>query len=177
MSTRSYILKEMPDGTYYGIYCHCDGYLTHNGAMLLDHYNTEDRVDRLLAKGNLSVLGECIEPDPSLPHSYDNRQEGVCVFYGRDRNEPSQEALEMKLEDIDDPSSWIRYCYIFGQDKKWRYFECGHLNEGLKDLRESLEEEYLKLGFPRPEGYYGFYTQSDIAKRRYDYKKSLEAGV
>lgn len=40
MSTRSLICKEQQDGTYYGIYCHSDGYLTYNGAMLLDHYST-----------------------------------------------------------------------------------------------------------------------------------------
>ena len=37
MSTRSYIAKQIGDNQFHTIYCHSDGYLTHNGAMLLDH--------------------------------------------------------------------------------------------------------------------------------------------
>ncbi|MDD6846879.1 MAG: hypothetical protein PUE07_05125 [bacterium] len=175
MSTRSYILEEQEDGTYKGVYCHCDGYLTYNGAMLLDHYATKERVEKLISMGNLSSLHENIEPDPSLPHDFNDRQKDVCVFYGRDRGEKGQEAMTMDLKDIDDPSSWIEYCYVFGKDGRWRYFECGHLGEGLKDLQTALDEEYTKLGFPRPKGYYGFYTEDDIKKLRYDYAKSQQA--
>jgi hypothetical protein len=171
MSTRSYICKENEDGTITGSYCHCDGYLTYNGAMLLDHYNTKERVDKLLSFGNMSCLNEIIEPDPSKPHTFDDRQPNVTVFYGRDRGEKGQEAQKVKLEDIESDGSWIEWCYVFGKDGKWRYFECGHLKEGLKDLKEGLDEEYKRLGFPRPEGYYGFFTQGDIAKRRADWQK------
>ena len=41
MSTRSFICVEQDDGSYKGVYCHSDGYLTYNGAMLLDHYNSQ----------------------------------------------------------------------------------------------------------------------------------------
>ena len=141
MSTRSYICRENEDGTITGSYCHCDGYLTYNGAMLLDHYSTKERVDKLLSFGNMSCLNEIIEPDPSKPHTFDDRQPNVTVFYGRDRGEKGQEAQTVKLEDLDDPSSWIEYCYVFGKDGKWRYFECGHLKDGLKDLQQGLDEE------------------------------------
>ena len=171
MSTRSYIVRENPDGTYTGIYCHCDGYLTYNGAMLLDHYATKDRVDRLLSYGHLSVLDEKIEPDPSRVHTFDERQPGVCVFYGRDRGEKFQQALKVDLAEIDKPESWVDYCYVFGKDGTWRYFKCGELDKGLVNLQEGLDEEYHHMGFPRPQGYYGFYTEDDIKKRVYDYKK------
>ena len=171
MSTRSYIVRENPDGTYTGIYCHCDGYLTYNGAMLLDHYATKDRVDRLLSYGHLSVLDEKIEPDPSRVHTFDERQPGVCVFYGRDRGEKFQQALKVDLSEIDKPESWVDYCYVFGKDGTWRYFKCGELDKGLQDLQDGLDEEYHRMGFPRPQGYYGFYTEDDIKKRVYDYKK------
>ena len=171
MSTRSYIVRENSDETYTGIYCHCDGYLTYNGAMLLDHYATKDRVDRLLSYGHLSVLDEKIEPDPSRVHTFDERQPGVCVFYGRDRGEKFQQALKVDLTEIDKPESWVDYCYVFGKDGIWRYFKCGELDKGLQDLQEGLNEEYHHMGFPRPQGYYGFYTEDDIKKRVYDYKK------
>ena len=119
----------------------------------------------------MSCLNEIIEPDPSKPHTFDDRQPNVTVFYGRDRGEKGQEAQKVKLEDIESDGSWIEWCYVFGKDGKWRYFECGHLKEGLKDLKEGLDEEYKRLGFPRPEGYYGFFTQGDIAKRRADWQK------
>lgn len=175
MSTRSYILRENEDGTYDGIYCHHDGYLTYNGALLLDHYNTKEKVDKLLSYGNLSSLAEEIEPNPSLPHNFDNRQDDVCVFYCRDRGEKDENAsLNMALEDIDSPESWIEHCYIYTKKGTWKYFVCGHLKEGLKDLNEALANEYKVLGFPRPANYYGFYTEDDIKQRINDYKKKSQ---
>lgn len=172
MSTRSYICKENEDETYTGIYCHSDGYLTYNGAMLLDHYSSRERVDKLLSLGCLSSLMPKIEPDPTKPHSFDynERQEDVCVFYGRDRGEDGQEARQVKLEDIDAPDSWIEYCYIFGKDNVWRYFECGYLDKGIKTVQEGLDEEYKELGFPRPADTYGYFTDDSIA----DYRKAYE---
>lgn len=162
MSTRSYICRENENGSFTGIYCHHDGYLTYNGALLLDHYNTPERVDKLISLGDISTLNEKIDPDPHFEHNFDNRQEDVSVFYGRDRGEKDTEARLVDLEEIDKPDSWIEYCYIFGKDGNWKYFECGNLKDGIKDLSEGLKEEYKNLGFPRPEGYYGFFSQQDI---------------
>lgn len=173
MSTRSYICIEKDDGKYSGVYCHHDGYLTYNGAMLIDHYNNRQRVEKLISQGDLSALDERIDPDPRIPHSFDNRQEGVTVFYGRDRGEKGVEARDVKLEEIDSPDSWIEYCYVYGKDDKWRYFECGKLEEtGLVDLEPALEAEYSSLGIERPEGFYGFLSQKDI-----DLIKEKEAGA
>lgn len=175
MATRSYILKENDDGTYTGIYCHHDGYLTYNGAMLLDHYNTKDRVEKLLSMGNVSVLDTTIEPYPGIAHDFESRQDGVSLFYKRDGESKENEDAEIvSIHDIDDPSSWIEYCYIFGKDNKWRYFKCGELNRGFKDLEAGLEEEYKKLGFERPQGYYGFFDDEDIKKRVYDEKAKTQ---
>ena len=168
MSTRSYILKENDNGTYTGVYCHNDGYLTYNGAMLIDHYKNRDKVEKLISLGNMSSLNIYLEPDPSKPHSFDDRQEDVCVFYSRDRAEVNQEASNLTLEEIDSPSSWIEYCYIYSKDDKWKFFKCGELDKGLKDLEEGLKEEYKELGFSRPVGYYGFYTDDDIKHMIYE---------
>lgn len=174
MSTRSYICKENDDGTYTGVYCHSDGYLTYNGAMLLDHYNSRERVEKLIGLGCLSCLLPKLEPDSTKPHGfdYDIRQDDVCVFYGRDRGEDGQEAREVKLEDIDAPDSWIEYCYVYGKDNKWRYFECGRFEkDGLCDLQEGLDREYEELGFPRPADFYGFFTDESIKRYRAAYQK------
>lgn len=176
LSTRSYICKENPDGTYTGIYCHSDGYLTYNGAMLLDHYNSRERVEKLISLGNLSCLNENIEPDPTKPHSFDfnERQENVCVFYGRDRGETGQEPHPITLEEINSPESWIEYCYIFGQDNQWKFFECGRMDRGIRSLQEGLDMEYESLGFPRPENYYGFFSPASAEHYRLLHQQGLK---
>ena len=63
MSTRSYITMKTGDDTYRGVYCHYDGYLEYNGRMLLEHYNTQERVERLLSLGCISSLKEKLEPE------------------------------------------------------------------------------------------------------------------
>lgn len=175
MSTRSMICKETQEGKYEGIYCHSDGYLTYNGAMLLDYYNSKERVDELLSIGDISCLLPKIKPNPLEEHSFDNRQEDVCVAYGRDRGEIGTEAKEVSLEDINNPASWIEYCYVFGLDNKWKFFECDSNKKiELKSLQEGLDEEYKRLGFPRPEGIYGFYSPSEI-KQYQELQKQKEA--
>lgn len=167
MSTRSYIGIELDDGRILGSYCHSDGYLTYNGAMLLDHYSDRAKVEKLISLGDMATLNECIDPNPDFAHSFEDRQEGVTVFYGRDRREKGTEPKIIDLDDINSPDSWIEYCYVYGKDGSWRYFVCGQSEKPVfRDLKEGLDEEYRCLGFKRPKGYYGFYTKSDVEKLR-----------
>jgi hypothetical protein len=133
MSTRSMILREEDNGLYLGIYCHHDGYLSHNGAILLKYYNTRKKLEKLLELGDLSYLAPKVKPRPGAHHDYDHPQEGVCVFYGRDRGEIATGAEYVTLEDMDnDP--WIEYTYVFTRDNKWKYFRYKELNEGLQEV-------------------------------------------
>lgn len=158
MSTRSYIAKKIGEDKYLTIYCHSDGYLTYNGAMLLDHYNTPERVDALLSLGDISTLQEKLEPDPNLPHSFDykERQEGVTVAYGRDRGDTETEARVFSLAQLNNESNWTEYVYVFDENNKWKYFKTGQAENGLHDVHDDLEKEYQQYGMMRPEGYYGF---------------------
>lgn len=61
MSTRSYILLQDGD-VLKGIYCHNDGYLSHNGVILQKAYQDLDKVKKLISLGDLSALGENLEP-------------------------------------------------------------------------------------------------------------------
>ncbi len=88
MSTRSAILHRTATG-YVGIYCHFDGYPEGVGQKLLDHYQDADKVARLIALGEISSLGERVEPIG--PHSYQNAEEGTTVAYHRDRGEDRTE--------------------------------------------------------------------------------------
>ena len=82
MATRSTIAVRHEDGTVSQIYCHYDGYLSHNGKLLMEHHNTLLGAEFLVSKGDLSVLGSRVTPDPDRGiHTFDAPQSGVCVYY------------------------------------------------------------------------------------------------
>jgi hypothetical protein len=56
MSTRSNIAFEYADGSVARIYCHWDGYLEHNGHILFHHYKNKEKIKKLIALGDISVL-------------------------------------------------------------------------------------------------------------------------
>lgn len=120
MSTRSIIAKQIGEDQYLTIFCHYDGYPDDNGATLVKHYNTPERVDALLALGDLEVLCEKIEPTPQTPHTADAPQPGVTVAMRRDMELSGCEAAEMTREELIEPEyEGIEYTYIFNQDGKW----------------------------------------------------------
>lgn len=86
MSTHCLICRKNADKSYDLIYCHSDGYYEHTGYILNKHYNTKERVDNLIALGDLSILKEKLNPTTDW-HSFDKREPDVCVAYGRDRHE------------------------------------------------------------------------------------------
>ena len=121
MATRSNIAIVNQDKSISSIYCHWDGYPEHNGKILLNHYTTTDIVNELLKLGNLSILAENVNPTES--HTFDKPQDGVCVAYGRERGEKSQEAIVFEdLGEFEDSASnsWADYQYLF-DNGKWSY--------------------------------------------------------
>jgi len=82
------------------IYCHWDGYLLHNGAILQEHYDSA-RANQLVAMGDMSSLGRVIgEAHPFSPHALTSenlalyeaaKEAGYCTFYARDRGESGTE--------------------------------------------------------------------------------------
>lgn len=83
MSTNSMIFKVSDDQTRVrGIYCHWDGYLEYNGAILNEYYQDPAKVDRLIDLGALSSLGANPEQHP------------IVKKYGFDYiNSPEYEAM------------------------------------------------------------------------------------
>ena len=116
MSTRSIIAMKV-DGGYRGIYCHFDGYPSGVGKTLLDHYTDAKKVEALIALGDISSLGGRVGPIGK--HSFENREDGTTVAYGRDRGEtdcettiaPTTRKLKAIFSDTD-------YLYVF-EDGKW----------------------------------------------------------
>ena len=89
MATRSIIAKLDNKGVQ-AIYCHNDGYLSNNGKILdlyytdnTDEQDAKDKVNELLAGGDISSLKDTIED---------------TIFYMRDRGEKNKEATTLKDE-------------------------------------------------------------------------------
>ena len=72
MSTRSNIIIQNEDGLVHSIYCHYDGYIEHNGKILLENYTSRDEVVRLISLGNIRSL---------KPTVIDRDWETVFVLY------------------------------------------------------------------------------------------------
>ena len=120
MATRSTIAVELANGTVHQVYCHWDGYVSHNGTLLNNHYNTQEQVEKLVSFGDMSCLGECIEPTTDA-HSFETREEGVTVYYGRDRDETDERIKTKVFESYDSYKTKFNreeYNYIF-RNGKW----------------------------------------------------------
>ena len=101
MGTRSRI-GVMHGDNCKAVYCHWDGYLEHNGRILLEHYDSA-LANYLVALGDLSSLGKLLgekhpfskydikdndpERDAKLALVERAETENWCTFYGRDRGE------------------------------------------------------------------------------------------
>ena len=124
MSTNSRIAVRIEEG-YKTIYCHWDGYPEYMYPMLTNNYGTEEKALALVSLGDASLISEKLEPT-KLCHSFDCPEEGVCVFYHRDRGEdwdytkPRIYQTKEKIFEIE------YYVYIF-EDGKWTCYEDGRV--------------------------------------------------
>ena len=100
MATRCNIaIEDEVNGTVLGrgrqVYCHWDGYPAGVGKTLLNNYQTVEKVEALVALGDLSSVHAEVAPPEGVKHSYDDRADGVTVAYHRDRGEPLRAAEVM----------------------------------------------------------------------------------
>ena len=111
MATRSAIGFIEYDGSVTGIYCHWDGYISHVGRILQEHYNTIEKVEELLDLGDLSSLG------PSIGERVDDPDASKqCIAFGRDKSVPETTALTFsnKQEFYENYlNSGCEYFYLF----------------------------------------------------------------
>ena len=138
MGTRSTIALEFADGTVEQVYCHWDGYLEHNGAILAEHYSDPFKLRDLIDLGDMSSLGERI----GTQHAFDKAPEGECTFYLRDRKE--QGCGKKKFKDFADYKAnhhYEEYEYILracGDKAVW--FVADH-SDNYVTLAEAFEAE------------------------------------
>ena len=142
MATRSNIGIKLANGKVEAIYCHWNGYLSYNGKMLLKYYNTEEKIKKLIALGDISVLKEKVAPPKGKKHSYNEPIENVTVAYHRDRKE---EFNMLKFDSEEkyfgpDNNSDSEYRYLF-KDGKWFVSDHG---KKLKKITLAMCEEKKK---------------------------------
>lgn len=125
MATRSFIIIE-DYGKFRGIYCHWDGYPEGNGAILLEHYDSVERLNALIDGGDLSTLGD-------LPEN--------CEYY-KDRGDKWE---NVKPATSDDLSKMIgiaegadcEFIYLFeADDMQWNYVETNSYSVEMRDEDE-----------------------------------------
>lgn len=129
MGTRSRI-GVMHGDVLKSVYCHWDGYLEHNGRILLEHYDSA-KANHLVALGDISSLDKNVEIPEGAEHTFDSPTKGITVFYGRDRGETGcdfqvSHTFNDFLEKCD--ASGVEYYYIM-RDGVWY---CGNTYDGTK---------------------------------------------
>ena len=148
MGTRSYIAKQIGDDRYLTISCQLDGYPEEVGATLVKAYSTPEKVDALLALGDLYCLCEKLTPD-SGHHDFNAPQPGVTVAYQRDDGCSGCEAVVKTFEELSAPN-WplVEYIYIYHPDGQWCYMPTGNPEVGLRNLKDDLETSMIQYSKP-----------------------------
>lgn len=148
MGTRSRI-GVMHGNNCKSVYAHWDGYLDHNGRILLEHFDSS-KANHLVALGDLSSLAASVFIPEGDGHSFDNPTKGITTFYGRDRGEENTNwkttsTFEEFINLCDDCGA--EYYYIM-KDDVWyvgtTYGSDDKLGGKLVPLAEALAEHDIE---------------------------------
>lgn len=141
MGTRS-VIGVMHGDVCKAVYCHWDGYLSHNGRILQAHYDSS-KANHLVALGDISSL----KKDIGEKHDFDDAEQeqimDMTTFYGRDRGELGCEFRSlMNFESLLHffYSVGGEFCYIM-KEGVWFMFDWNNLT-----LRELAPEILKDLG-------------------------------
>lgn len=101
-------------------------------------YTTPDRIEKLLALGNLSALGDKLSKDDPEPEAQD-----VCIAYHRDYGESYKaprvwEAADKLLDQASD-IYWAEYVYLF-RNGEW-VFDTPYRPQGWRSVKQTFQEE------------------------------------
>lgn len=118
MSTHASVCLQRKDGKCKGIYVHFDGYPSCTGKILVNCFNTYDKVAELISYGDASSLESTINE---------------CEFYCRDRNEEWEDVKPLTVDSFTEfnRSNSQAYDYYF-EDGDWFLYQNG---------------EFIKLSF------------------------------
>ena len=158
MATRSTIALEFADGTVEQVYCHWDGYLAHNGQILLKHYSNPFILRDLIDLGDISSLKPTIGTKHAFSHfelraeevaEYKVLTENMTTFYGRDRGETGADKKSfVDFQDYLAHHQYEEYDYILRNvNGKATWFVSDHdgayveLEQAIMDEQDSIAQE------------------------------------
>ena len=158
MATRSTIALEFADGTVEQVYCHWDGYLAHNGQILLEHYSNPFILRDLIDLGDISSLKPTIGTKHAFSHfelraeevaEYKVLTENMTTFYGRDRGETGADKKSfVDFQDYLAHHQYEEYDYILRNiNGKATWFVSDHdgayveLEQAIMDEQDSIAQE------------------------------------
>ena len=132
MGTRSMIALEYADGQVGQIYCHWDGYLSHNGQILQNNYTDPFKVREMLDNGDMSSLSDSIDG---------------CSFY-KERGEDCPQRMYKDYAEYRKEAQFEEYNYILRKDGKW-YVEFygefdGLLTQAIMDEQDQVAQEEME---------------------------------
>jgi hypothetical protein len=136
------------------IYCHWDGYLEHNGEILLKHYDSA-KANNLVALGDMSSLQAEIGEKHAfsqfeLPadevEAFKALTEDWCTFYGRDRGEKGTEfkVAQTFAEFLEQAEGCDAEYYYIMRDGVWYVgdtYESSPLSKKLTALADALQAQ------------------------------------
>jgi len=158
MGTRS-VIGVMHGTNCKAVYCHWDGYLSHNGRILQDYYDSS-KANHLVALGDLSSLRpnigeqhpfskyEINEKSPNIDALialYEEAEsKGWCTFYGRDRGESNAD-----FKTLTDWEKFVEYFHGCGAEYGYIndngvWYVCSSNDMTLKVLSEELAKEEVE---------------------------------
>ena len=140
MATRSRIAMKIRSGKYVSAYHHYDGYPAGLGYNLIKNYNDDNKTLEAINLGDASYWKEEVYPQTET-HSFNSPEEGVNVYYGRDRGEENvgfvmHDTLEQLLEDYN--MAGEEYLYV-RDNGKWGM----HSRYGKDEFVEDAEDDII----------------------------------
>lgn len=145
MGTRSRIGYELPDHSVVSVYCHWDGYVEHNGRILVEHYQDREAVKELIDGGAISALrtrstwnsgkyledenGKFILDAEGRPMRENDRDPQPLYYTERG------EVLDIQHTDIADfcnNRSGEEYAYLYDLNGNWKAYQISWGKEPTK---------------------------------------------
>lgn len=119
MSTHFTVAVQNEDGSVRQVYGNSDGYVAHAGRILLQHYSDRAKLNKLIDEGEISVLDKEIGEKHTF--KYEDRPEGVCTFYHRDRDEELRVNTYASYQEYwkAKPEFTQEYDYIYNLANEW----------------------------------------------------------
>ena len=150
MATRSRIGIEYLDGTIGSIYCHNDGYPSWVGKFLVEHWQDREKVEALIALGNISSLGRGLEGE-----TFDKRTKHDGTFtiaYHRDRGEELEFFGDTNRDEYVSTTSDSggEYAYLFDLNGMWMVLPM-EPGKGWRPVHEEIGVELQPSGEPPKE--------------------------